>query len=141
MIGRTTRGWTTAAALPVLVAALVVTGCGGSNDGGAAQASSEAPAATAPATAAPATTAPAATPAAPLKPGTAAAGKQVFAATCAGCHAGLGTRAGFGPKLAGLGLSKAFILTTVTNGRNQMPAGLVHGQDLADIVAYVSSLQ
>ena len=136
MIGRTTRGWMTAAALPVIVGALLAAGCGGSGDGGAAQAPSAASATTAPATTAPTTT-----PAAPLKPGTAAAGKQVFAQNCTGCHTALGTQAGYGPKLAGKGLSKAAIRTAVRTGPALMPAGLVEGQDLADVVAYVSSLQ
>jgi cytochrome c2 len=132
------------------VAVLAAAGCGGDDDAADAPAATTAPATTAPATTAPATTAPATTapattaPAttAPAKAGTAAAGKQVFAAApCAGCHAGLGTRAGFGPKLAGQGLTETQIRTTIVNGKNQMPAGLVEGQDLADVVAYVHSLQ
>jgi cytochrome c2 len=127
------------------VAVLAAAGCGGDDDAAEAPAATTATATTAPATTAPASTAPATTaPAttAPAKAGTAAAGKQVFAAApCAGCHAGLGTRAGFGPKLAGQGLTTAQIRTTIVNGKNQMPAGLVEGQDLADVVAYVSSLQ
>ena len=124
------------------VAAVAVAGCGGGsgNDSGAA-ASTTAPAATTPATTAPATTAPATTAEVPLSAGTAAAGKVVFAATCSGCHAGLGTRAAFGPQLSGQGLTPAFIKTTLENGRGQMPAGLVSGQKLADVVAYVESLQ
>ncbi|MGE0026815.1 MAG: cytochrome c [Thermoleophilia bacterium] len=140
-----TRAWAAAA---LAVAALAAAGCGGDDGGGDAAevpAATTAEATTAPATTAPATTAPASTaPAttAPAGAGTAAAGKEVFAAApCAGCHAGLGTRAGFGPKLADQGLTKAFIRTTVVNGRGQMPAGLVEGQDLNDVVAYVYSLQ
>jgi cytochrome c2 len=143
----THRAWAAAA---LVVVALAAAGCGGDDDDGAAEAPATTAAATAPATTAPATTAPAATapattaPATPVPAGTgdATAGKEVFAAApCAGCHAGLGTRAGFGPKLAGQGLSRATIRTTVVNGRGQMPAGLVEGQDLSDVVAYVYSLQ
>lgn len=137
-----TRAWAAAA---LAVAALAAAGCGGDDDGAAeapatTAAATTAPATTAPAITAPATTAPATT--APAAAGTAAAGEEVFAAApCAGCHAGLGTRAGFGPKLAGQGLTKAQIQTTIVNGKNQMPAGLVEGQDLANVVAYVYSLQ
>jgi len=129
------RAWAAAA---LAVAALAAAGCGGSDDeGGAGPASAAAPASTAPATTA---EAPAAT--APVGPGDVAAGKQVFvAASCAGCHKGIGTKPGYGPKLAGTGLSTAEIRTTVIEGGSLMPGGLVEGQDLADVVAYVESLQ
>jgi mono/diheme cytochrome c family protein len=127
----------------VVAGALAATGCGGDSGGDSGDAASTtAPATTAPATSAPAaTTAPASTAAAPVAAGTVAAGKVVFSNTCAGCHAGLGTRAGFGPQLAAQGLTAAVITTTVENGKGQMPAGLASGQDLADVVAYVESLQ
>jgi mono/diheme cytochrome c family protein len=135
-------------ALVVLLAAgaLAAGGCGGSGDDDAAAGTTTAaaPAATAPATTAqaPATTAPATTAVAPAGPGDVAAGKQVFVAnSCAGCHKGLGTKPGYGPKLAGKGLSEATIRTAVIEGGSLMPGGLVEGQDLADVVAYVSSLQ
>jgi cytochrome c2 len=119
-------------------AALAAAGCGGDDGGGAAQVPASSAAPTAPATTAPATTASTA----PVGPGTAAAGKQVFArASCGGCHKGLGTKPGYGPKLAGKGLSEAQIRTTVIEGGQLMPGGLVEGQDLADVVAYVGSLQ
>lgn len=145
--GRRRRRALGAVAVAALVAGgLAVAGCGGSDDDSGAAASTTAPATTAPATTAPATTAPpttapASTAAAPVAAGDAAAGKVVFSNTCAGCHAGLGTRAGVGPQLAAQGLTAAFITTTLENGRGQMPAGLVSGQDLADVVAYVESLQ
>jgi mono/diheme cytochrome c family protein len=128
--------------LALVAGALTVVGCGGSNGAGDAQ-SPAAP--TAPATTAPPTpTAPATTPAAPpapLRPGDVAAGKAVFASSCDTCHAGLGTRKYVGPKLAGLGLSAAFIRERVVQGKSPMPAGLVQGQDLADVVAFVRGIQ
>ena len=127
------RAWVATA---LAVAALAAAGCGSDDDSAA-----ESPTTTeAPATTAPATTATA--PAAPEKPGDVTTGKQVFvAASCAGCHKGLGTKPGYGPKLAGKGLAEATIRTTVIEGGSLMPGGLVEGQDLADVVAYVSSLQ
>jgi cytochrome c2 len=141
------RAWAAAA---LAVAALAAAGCGGDDDdageapaattAAATAPATTAPAPTAPATTAPATTAPATT--APAGAGDAARGEELFtSASCAGCHAGLGTRAGFGPKLADQGLTAAEVRTTVANGRGQMPAGLVEGQDLSDVVAYVVSLQ
>jgi mono/diheme cytochrome c family protein len=134
--GRTARRRAAAALAVAVAAALLAAGCGGSDDDDAAAGPAATAAPTAPAATAPATTAPA-----PVGPGSVSAGKQVFAQTCAGCHAGLGTRAAFGPRLAEKGLSTATIRTTVVDGRNQMPASLVEGQELADVVAYVESLQ
>jgi mono/diheme cytochrome c family protein len=70
------------------------------------------------------------------------AGKQVFAASCTGCHLSDGTAdGGVGPKLAGLGLTADRIETQVVNGGGAMPGGLVSGTDLDNVVAYVVSLQ
>ncbi len=142
MTGRTTRR---GAVLALLVAgAVAVAGCGGSDDAADSTTTATptvattAPAATAPATTAPATTAPPE----PQTAGDAAAGEAAFAAApCANCHADLGNAAGVGPKLAGAGLTEAEIRTVIQNGRGVMPAGLVEGQELADITAYVVSLQ
>lgn len=74
--------------------------------------------------------------------GDAAAGEQVFAASCTGCHLNNGNDAGgVGPQLAGAGLDEATVKTTVENGRGAMPAGLVSGEDLDNVAAYVVSLQ
>ena len=130
------RAWAAAA---LVVVALAAAACGSDDDDAGAEATtSAAPPATA---TAPATTAPTTTAEAPVGPGTVAAGKVVFTQNCAGCHAGLGTKPGYGPKLAGKGLSEADIRNMVNNGGSLMPSGLVEGQDLADVVAYVSSLQ
>jgi cytochrome c551 len=123
-----------AAGVLAMAALLAAGGCGGSAGTSAGGSTT-----TAASTAEP--TAPATTAAEPARPGSAAAGKRVFLATCGGCHAGGGTRAAFGPKIAGRGRSEAYVRETVTNGRGQMPAGLVEGQDLEDIVAYVLSIE
>lgn len=74
--------------------------------------------------------------------GDAAAGEEVFAANCTGCHLNNGNDAGgVGPQLAGAGLDAAAVTTIVTNGRGAMPAGLVSGDDLENVTAYVVSLQ
>lgn len=74
--------------------------------------------------------------------GDAAAGQEVFAANCTGCHLNNGNDAGgVGPQLAGAGLDEATVKTTVENGRGAMPAGLVSGEDLDNVAAYVVSLQ
>lgn len=74
--------------------------------------------------------------------GDVAAGQQVFAANCTACHVNDGQDAGgVGPQLAGAGLDAGAIETVVVNGRGIMPAGLVSGEDLDDVVAYVLSLQ
>lgn len=69
------------------------------------------------------------------------AGLQVFSQNCTTCHTDNGQQAGVGPKLAGLGLDEQTIRTTVQNGRGIMPAGLVSGEDLDNVVAYVLSIQ
>jgi mono/diheme cytochrome c family protein len=134
-----------ALAVAVVCGSLAVAGCGGSDDSSdAPPAGTTAPATTAPATTAPATTAPATTApttTAPAAAGDAAQGKTIFAQTCEACHAGLGTRPAVGPKLSGQGLTADFIRTRIIEGKSPMPAGLVQGQDLEDIVAYVKSIQ
>ena len=48
---------------------------------------------------------------------------------------------GVGPKLAGAGLDEARVENQVINGGGPMPAGLVSGADLDNVVAYVVSIQ
>lgn len=137
------RRWVRPLAVAAVGAALLTAAaCGGGDDEPTSAASTTdatTSATTAPTTTAPATTAPATT--APAGAGDAAVGEQVFQQTCAGCHAGGGTKAGIGPQLSGAGLTPAKIRSILENGQNQMPAGLVEGQELADVVAYVASLQ
>lgn len=94
----------------------------------------------------PTATAPVATaPAAPGEEpsaGDATAGAEVFAQSCTGCHLQDGAAAGgVGPKLQGLGLGAARITRQVEDGGPTMPGGLVDGEDLRDVVAYVLSIQ
>ena len=76
--------------------------------------------------------------------GDAAAGQQTFASTCTSCHLNNGQDAGgVGPQLAGAGLDEDAIVETIENGRpgTAMPGGLVSGDDLTNVAAYVLSLQ
>lgn len=111
--------------LAVIPALLLVTACGGG----------EPPAPTTPPAAKPANGAPA-------KAGDAAAGQTVFQQNCDGCHPG--GNAGTGPALRGRGLTAERISTQVRNGGGGMPAfppNRISDQQLADVVAYVMSLQ
>ncbi|MCC6831839.1 MAG: cytochrome c [Thermoleophilia bacterium] len=73
--------------------------------------------------------------------GDAAAGKTTFEGICQGCHANGGNDAGVGPKLAGAGLTGDTIKTTIQSGKGAMPPGLVSGDDLENVAAYVLSIQ
>ena len=74
-------------------------------------------------------------------PGDVPAGKTVFEAKCGGCHAGLGTEAGgVGPQLKGRPLTLAGVKTQITNGKGIMPGGIVSGTDMANVAAYVMSI-
>lgn len=75
----------------------------------------------------------------PVAGGNVDRGLAVFDNTCAGCH-GPGGTGGTGPQLQGRGLDAAAVTAAVEQGRGIMPAGLVSGQDEADVVAYVVSI-
>jgi cytochrome c551 len=68
-----------------------------------------------------------------------ARGATIFAASCAGCH-GADATGGVGPALRGSGLTAAEVSAVVASGRGAMPAGIVSGQDAADVAAHVASL-
>jgi ubiquinol-cytochrome c reductase cytochrome c subunit len=67
-------------------------------------------------------------------------GQAVFERECASCHGPGGAGDGVGPMLAGVGLDAATAASVVEQGRGIMPAGLVSGQEQADVVAYVVSI-
>jgi mono/diheme cytochrome c family protein len=75
----------------------------------------------------------------PAVAGDAVRGKVVFGRECAKCH-GQQAEGGVGPRLAGAGLDAATVTAAVEQGRGIMPAGLVSGQEEADVVAYVVSV-
>jgi cytochrome c551 len=125
-------------ALAVIIPIAIASGCGSSSSDSAGATTTSAPPA---ATAAPPATAPATTPA-PVAAGDAVAGETVFANSCTSCHLNNGNDAGgVGPKLAAAGLDEARVENQVINGGGPMPAGLVSGADLDNVVAYVVSIQ
>jgi mono/diheme cytochrome c family protein len=72
-------------------------------------------------------------------PGDVERGEAVFERECAGCHGDRGT-GGAGPALVETGLDASEVAAAVQQGRGIMPAGLVTGQEQADVVAYVVSI-
>jgi mono/diheme cytochrome c family protein len=72
--------------------------------------------------------------------GDAARGEQLFAENCASCHGEGGTGGGVGPTLAGSGVSLDEARATIENGSGVMPADLVEGQELEDVLAYLRTI-
>jgi mono/diheme cytochrome c family protein len=75
-----------------------------------------------------------------------ASGRHVFAKNCSTCHTLKGANAvgKVGPNLDELRPPKALILNAIKNGRaqgrGQMPAELVDGQDAQDVAAFVAAV-
>jgi mono/diheme cytochrome c family protein len=67
-------------------------------------------------------------------------GQAVFERECAGCHGEGGKGGGVGPALFETGFDAAAVSAAVQQGRGVMPAGIVTGQEQADVVAYVVSI-
>ena len=67
-------------------------------------------------------------------------GAAVFAENCSGCHGDGGKGGGVGPMLVGAGLDADTVASAVQQGRGVMPAGIVSGQEQADVAAYVVSI-
>jgi mono/diheme cytochrome c family protein len=72
--------------------------------------------------------------------GNAARGEQLFSENCATCHGEGGTGGGVGPTLAGSSVSLDEARSTIQNGRGVMPADLVSGQELEDVLAYLRTI-
>jgi mono/diheme cytochrome c family protein len=64
-------------------------------------------------------------------------GEELFAENCATCHGEGGQGGGVGPALPGSELTIAQAQSIITSGRGIMPGGLVEGQDLEDVLAYL----
>jgi mono/diheme cytochrome c family protein len=73
-------------------------------------------------------------------------GREIFAERCSNCHTLAASKAvgKVGPNLDNLRPPKELILDAIkngrANGRGQMPAGVVDGQDAQDVAAYVSAV-
>ena len=72
-------------------------------------------------------------------PGDAARGEAIFARSCAVCH-GTAAEGGVGPALAGSGLGAGQVIAVIAAGRGVMPAGIVSGQEAADVAAHVAAI-
>jgi mono/diheme cytochrome c family protein len=77
---------------------------------------------------------------APTGQGDASDGERLFAENCASCHGEGGTGGGVGPTLAGSMVSLAEARSTIENGSGVMPADLVSGQELEDVLAYLETI-
>lgn len=77
---------------------------------------------------------------APAAEGDPARGEALFAERCAGCHGDSGRNATTGPDLAGNPISIAAARTQIEEGGGVMPANLVEGQELADVLAYLETI-
>jgi mono/diheme cytochrome c family protein len=68
--------------------------------------------------------------------------KALFAKTCGGCHtlADAGTKGNVGPNLDDLKPDEATVANQIKNGGGAMPPGLLSGQDLKDVAAYVAAV-
>ena len=67
--------------------------------------------------------------------GAAQRGRQLFAERCARCH-----ETGIAPELQGSGVSLEAARGQIENGGGGMPADLVTGQDLDDVLAYLETI-
>lgn len=72
--------------------------------------------------------------------GDASAGAALFAENCASCHGENGAGGGIGPTLAGNDISIDDAQATIENGRGVMPADLVSGRELVDVLAYLETI-
>lgn len=77
--------------------------------------------------------------ASPVTLGDAANGEVLFAEHCAACH-GEGGTGGSGPELAGQPIPLAEARAQIDAGGGAMPADLVTGSDLDDVMAYLDTI-
>lgn len=67
-------------------------------------------------------------------------GEQLFAESCATCHGEGGAGGGVGPRLAGSDVTIDEARSTIEDGSGVMPANLVEGQELEDVLAYLETI-
>ena len=69
-----------------------------------------------------------------------ARGETLFAERCAGCHGAGGRNGTVGPDLAGNTISLSAARAQIQTGSGVMPANLVQGQELEDVLAYLQTI-
>jgi mono/diheme cytochrome c family protein len=83
---------------------------------------------------------PEASAAASVESGDPVRGEALYAEHCAGCHGEAGRNATVGPDLAGNPISLEDAQTQIETGSGVMPANLVEGQELEDVLAYLETI-
>jgi cytochrome c551 len=68
-------------------------------------------------------------------------GAALFAERCSGCHGNSGRNASIGPDLAGNPVTIEDARAQIETGGGGMPADLVEGQDLEDVLAYLDTIR
>ncbi len=77
---------------------------------------------------------------APVTLGDAYDGEVAFQEACASCHGAGGAGGGIGPALAGRSLDLVVVKAQIETGSGVMPANLVDGEKLADVLAYIEQI-
>lgn len=67
-------------------------------------------------------------------------GEALYAEHCAGCHGEAGRNATVGPDLAGNPMSLQDAQAQIETGGGVMPANLVEGAELEDVLAYLETI-
>jgi mono/diheme cytochrome c family protein len=67
-------------------------------------------------------------------------GEVLYAEHCAGCHGEAGRNATVGPDLAGNPISLEDAQAQIETGSGVMPANLVEGAELQDVLAYLETI-
>jgi mono/diheme cytochrome c family protein len=67
-------------------------------------------------------------------------GEELYAEHCSSCHGDSGRNASVGPDLAGNPISVEEARAQIETGSGVMPADLVSGQELEDVLAYLETI-
>jgi mono/diheme cytochrome c family protein len=83
---------------------------------------------------------PESTAAASVEGGDPVRGEALYTQHCAGCHGEAGRNATVGPDLAGNPISVQDAQAQIETGSGVMPANLVEGAELEDVLAYLETI-